>query len=547
MAAKASGVLTLDTAPFIKSLEAAKVALKGFAVAVAAIALTAVAGFAVLGVGIFKIVSIFKEGVIAAFAFGKEMNAAARQIQGVSVGNLFLIQKALEKSGMSADEARASMKSMEESGRNWSDLWVTPVAAAKAIAASKKDFGPLADALTKGALAIDQIKNSIDSLRLKFASFFQAFLAEVVKPLSYLIDKAKDMLDVSGFGKSLGAVMGNVLDEWIGGIANKNLGTVLGVQLKLAFLGIKEKITDLFTEASEGMTFFKDSKAVFVAIGSLLVTLLIGAFKEGAYLMRDVLSQSFKILGDMLGINRVAANAAQEVKIQDESIRILKREKEFDLLNVKAGGTSRQAEFDEKIKEGFVQRDRLQAISNYESGKAGINTPLQDSYVQEYLTSKGENTEFKDTLRRAETAKEIAAKTAILEAAGLKAGGTIGAVATQIVGFGNAFNLDRSELETEQEMARLAGQEARAGNDGDAMSRTAPPLLAGKPFEALTTSLGKIGGGGGSFLTGQTAQEQREAQKIKNGQETNKLLNKIDINTNPENPKAGAKGPVMLP
>lgn len=546
MPAKASGVLTLDTAPFMKSLEAAKIALKSFAVAVGAIALTAVAGFAVLGVGVYKIVSAFKDGLIAAFQFGKEMNSAARQIQGVGVGNFFLIQKALEKSGMSAEEARSSMKQMSETGMSWSSMWKTPADAAKAIAAAKEDFGPMAAALDKGAKAIGALKNIIDSLNMKFATFFQSFLAGIVEPLKVMLKAIEGAIDLSKLGTKLGDKLGVVMTQWIGGIADGNIGPVLGAQLKLAWIALTEEIDKFFKDAGAGLDFSKKIATVFSAAGSLIVSLLTGAFKEGAFLLRDVLNASFKVLGGMLGINRTGANAAQEVKIQDESIRILKREKEFDMLNTQAGGANRQAEFDEKIKQAYVEKDRLQAISNYENGKGGLNTPAQNKDVEAYLTAKGENTTVSDTLSRADTVKEIKEKTAALMEASKAAGGIVGQIGVAIGGFAGALVGPKEDAERTLAEAKAKGEEALAKYKKDNPDVTAAPLEAGKQFEALTTSLGKIGGGGGSFITGQTAQERIAEQTLINAQRSKEVLDTIKDNTNPENPKLVSRFGMML-
>ena len=547
MPAKASGVLTLDTAPFIKSLEAAKIALKGFAVAVGAIALTAVAGFAVLGVGLYKIISSFKDGLVAAYQFGKEMNSAARQIQGVGVGNFFLIQKALEKSGMSAEEARSSMKQMSETGLSWDKLWKTPKDAATAIAAAKEDFGPMATALDKGAKAVSALKNIIDSLSMKFATFFQAFLAGIVEPLKIMLKAIEGAIDLSKLGTKLGDKLGMVMTQWIGGIADGNIGEVLGAQLKLAWIALTKEIDKFFKEAGAGLDFSGKIATVFSAAGSLIVSLLTGAFKEGAYLLRDVLNASFKVLGGMLGINRTGANAAQEVKIQDEAIRILKREKEYDMLNTQAGGANKQAEFDEKIKQALVEKDRLQAISNYESGKGGLNTPAQNKIVQDYLSSKGENTTASDTLSRADTVKEIKEKTAALMEASKAAGGIVGQIGAQLGGVAKALaGTEAAARKTlaDAEVSGIIAGELYKKNNPDV---TAPPLGQVKPMEIISSSLAKIGGSGGVFQMGQDIVTQNATQTKINTANTVGLLKENNVYLKKIAEKTSAVGGVVGP
>lgn len=559
MAAKASGVLTLDTAPFIKSLEAAKVALKGFAVAVAGIALAAVAGFAVLGVGVFKIVSIFKEGVLAAFAFGREMNAATRQMQGVGVGNFFLIQKALEKSGMSADEARSSIKEMSETGMSWSALWKTPANAARAIAEAKADFGPMASALSKGAVAIHDIRNSMDALSSKFTAFFQSFVAQFVDPLSFLLKSLKNAFDFSQISEGLGKIVGALLDQIIGGILSKEILKVLAAQLKLLLLDAQTLLTEAFTKASEGLSFIKEFSYVFKAGGNLLMALLLSVFHEGANIFSDVLSASWKLFAKIMG--EVAPKlfgktgeyneAINQVKYKAVGIQITEDRIKYDKKNYGANYEGSDAEKlnTAVLKQKLAEMKDLKGIRNYEAGQAELNTPSQTRAVNEYLQEKSLSKEKPRQIVREADTKRIDDTTKALLDAGLKAGGTLGQVAIKLARAGEGFAMTKEQaIDYLKNMSGLgATVRSLMASQSPTLKDTAPPILPGKPFEAMTTSLGKIGGGGGSFLTSQTAQEQRQQQALKNGYEANLLLTKVIINTDPENPKAGAKGPVMLP
>jgi hypothetical protein len=563
MPAKASGVLTLDTAPFIKSLEAAKIALKSFAVAVGAIALTAVAGFAVLGVGLYKIISSFKDGLIAAYQFGKEMNSAARQIQGVGVGNFFLIQKALEKSGMSAEEAKSSMKQMSETGMSWSSMWKTPADAANAIAAAKEDFGPMAAALDKGAKAIGALKNIIDSLNMKFATFFQSFLAGIVEPLKVLLKSIEGAIDLSGLGTKLGDKLGAVMTQWIGGIADGNIGPVLGAQLKLAWIALTEEIDKFFKDAGKSTGDMKGQLGkVFSDASSLIGLLLMAAFTQGSRLIGDTLANSWRLFGKIMNeanstLFGKSAEYNKSINDVETAERSRKAQEVVVKFNVERAGSGaayadsedyardakRTAELDADVK-------LKKGIRNIYAGEQDKNTPSQQKAAEAAIFGVNEAGVDNKTADRALADKKSKAAidkaSAKLIASGEAVGGVVGKVAVQLGGFAGSLVGPKAKAEKTLADAGVSGIIAGELYKKKNPDVAAPPLVAGKQFEALTTSLGKIGGGGGSFIIGQTAQERAAEQANMNAKRSEDLIKEVRDNTNPENPKLVSRLGMML-
>lgn len=529
MPAKASGVLTLDTAPFIKSLESAKIALKGFAVAVGAIALTAVAGFAVLGFGVLKVINIFKDGIASAFAFGKEMSEAARQFRGIGVGDNFLILKALERSGMGPQEAAEAMKTMIESGRPLSAIWATAQDAANAIKAATEDFGPMADALDKGAKGMLIISDLLEAIKLKVATFFMSFIASIVEPLKLILSLIKDAFDFSKIGTKLGDELGAVLDQWIGGFTNGNIGEVLGAQLKLAWLDLTEGINDTYARLNTMADFGGKLEEILSASGSLVAELLMDAFIQGARIIGDVLAMSWKLLARVLhesnpsffgGTSEMTA-AKKEANSYNNQIAELTAKLQTQTRvtgqDVEASGgesgdevgapyaTSVQRLVDNDKLAALLKKQRL-AIGTYEmeSGKGDALAPDLKAKVEAQNAIKNaakvKGRADEDTAQK----DRIAAKADRLKVAAESMGGAVGQAASQFAATAEAFGKTRKELDKIISDAQVAGiikeEEYKAAHP-ESMG-TAPPVFTGMPMEVIAGSLAKMGGGGNVFQLG---------------------------------------------
>ncbi len=133
--AKATGFLELDIKGFDQALKTARNLMVGFA-----------ATF-----GAYKLGSFLKDGVKDAIEFGKEMQSAGRAMGGFDPGKLLLSQKALEKVGMGAEEARGHIGDFIKEGRNISEIFGGADNYARALQSAAKDYGSQADVLTRSA------------------------------------------------------------------------------------------------------------------------------------------------------------------------------------------------------------------------------------------------------------------------------------------------------------------------------------------------------------------------------------------------------------
>ena len=131
--AKAVGYLDLNITGFDQALKTAKNLMVTFA-----------AGFTA-----YKIADFFKDGIKDAIDFGKEMQSASRAMGGFDPGALLLTQKALEKVGMGAEEARGHIGDFITQGRNISEIFGGAEEYSRAIKSAAKDYGPTAAVLSR--------------------------------------------------------------------------------------------------------------------------------------------------------------------------------------------------------------------------------------------------------------------------------------------------------------------------------------------------------------------------------------------------------------
>jgi hypothetical protein len=105
--AKAIGYLELNIKGFQEAIGAAQRALAAFGVAVSA----------------YKGIQFFKEGTKDAISFGNSIYIAAQQMGKMDVDKFFLVQKALENIGYSAEGARATMQEFILAGRPIAEIF----------------------------------------------------------------------------------------------------------------------------------------------------------------------------------------------------------------------------------------------------------------------------------------------------------------------------------------------------------------------------------------------------------------------------------------
>lgn len=217
-AAKATGYLELEISGFDQALKTAKNLMVTFA-----------AGFAA-----YKITDFFKDGIKDAITFGKEMQATGRAMGGFDPGKMLLAQKALEKAGMGAEEARGHIGDFISEGRKVSELFGGSENYAKALKDAAKDYGAQAAVLTRSGEKLQTVWNTMEAIGSKVRTFFMTLTEQFVGPLQVALDYL-NQTDLAGVGTSFGKAISDAATTLFGIFKNGDMFTVLQLGVTLAF------------------------------------------------------------------------------------------------------------------------------------------------------------------------------------------------------------------------------------------------------------------------------------------------------------------------
>ena len=218
MATKATGYLELDIKGFDSAIKTAKNLMLGFAAAF----------------GAFKLGSFLADGVKDAINFGKEMQSAGRAMGGFDPGKLLLAQKALEKVGMGAEEARGHIGDFIKEGRNISEIFGGADNYAKALQSAAKDYGAQADVLTRSGKFLQTVFNTMEAISSKVRTFFLTMTEQFVGPLQVALDLL-NTVDLAGVGADFGKAIGDAATTLFGLFKNGDAINTFGLALKVAF------------------------------------------------------------------------------------------------------------------------------------------------------------------------------------------------------------------------------------------------------------------------------------------------------------------------
>jgi len=216
--AKATGYLDLNITGFDQALKTAKNLMVTFA-----------AGF-----GAYKIGSFFTDGIKGAVNFGKEMQSASRAMGGFDPGNLLLGQKALEKMGMGAEEARGHIGDFISQGRKVSELFGGSENYAAALKSAAKDYGSQASVLTRSGEKLQSVWNTMESIGSKVKTFFLSATEQFVLPLQAALDYLNE-IDLAGVGAEFGAYISKAATILMGLFKNGDMMETLKIGVTLAF------------------------------------------------------------------------------------------------------------------------------------------------------------------------------------------------------------------------------------------------------------------------------------------------------------------------
>tara|TARA_R110000868_G_scaffold59271_1_gene181953 strand:- start:3372 stop:4940 length:1569 start_codon:yes stop_codon:yes gene_type:complete len=216
--AKAVGYLELNIAGFDQALKTAKNLMVTFA-----------AGFSA-----YKIGEFFKDGVKGAIDFGKEMQSASRAMGGFDPGALLLTQKALEKTGMGAQEAQGHIGDFIREGRNISEMFGGSENYARALKSASQDYGSQAGVLSRSAEKLQSVWNTMESVGSKVKTFFLTATEQFVLPLQTALDYL-NRINLSKVGEDFGKAISDAATMLLGIFKNGDIFEVTKLGMTVAF------------------------------------------------------------------------------------------------------------------------------------------------------------------------------------------------------------------------------------------------------------------------------------------------------------------------
>jgi hypothetical protein len=276
--AKAVGYLDLNITGFDQALKTAKNLMVTFA-----------AGFTA-----YKIADFFKDGIKDAIDFGKEMQSASRAMGGFDPGALLLTQKALEKVGMGAEEARGHIGDFITQGRNISEIFGGAEEYSRAIKSAAKDYGPTAAVLSRSGEALQAVWNTLQSIGSRTREYFLAMTEKFINPLQVVLDYLND-IHLDKKGAAFGSAIATAANTLMGLVKNGQVWETMGKAIQWAFWGgIDVLITGLAKAAaflgaamqsvseSFGKSLFADDmismlQTVFKGLGSIIASMILSA------------------------------------------------------------------------------------------------------------------------------------------------------------------------------------------------------------------------------------------------------------------------------
>lgn len=281
--AKAVGYLDLNITGFDKALKTAKNLMVAFA-----------AGFTA-----YKIADFFKDGIKDAIDFGKEIQSASRAMGGFDPGALLLTQKALEKVGMGAEEARGHIGDFITQGRNISEIFGGAEEYSRALKSAAKDYGPIASVLSRAGESLQTVWNTLQSIASRTREFFLSMTEKFINPLQVVLDYLND-IHLDKKGAAFGSAIAKAANVLFGLVKNGDLWKTMGNGVQWAFWagidvlqtglekaiaffsGAMKSITGSFSESFFGEDMISLMKHVFRGLGDIISSAILTAVSEAA-------------------------------------------------------------------------------------------------------------------------------------------------------------------------------------------------------------------------------------------------------------------------
>ena len=457
--AQATGYLDLNIEGFDKALKTAKNLMITFA-----------AGF-----GAYKLGEFFKDGITGAIDFGKEMESASRAMGGFDPGALLITQKALEKIGMGAEEARGHIGDFISQGRNISEIFGGSENYAAALKSAAKDYGSQADVLTRSGEKLQSVWNTMASIGAKVKTFFLSATEQFILPLQTALDYLNET-DLASVGKEFGEAISKAATILLGVFKNGDIMETLKLGLIVAF--------------QEGVNF------------------LVGGIKYVSSLALPLLSKAFT--GSM--------------EIMGKAWDFIFSSSAFEIIGL--GFISVASKFTASLFDGINKIIKfLQAGIAYAIQAAVDNVPGLSKLIGEGDKSKtfGDFMDEADGIIPQETIDALRASgdnfgnKAVDKIKGLTEGMSLGGSGTEFKKadlFGGDSKKQLQELLKKGfETGTQMNEDARNSKKGDeGIAKKALNTFSGSSSKVIGDSLAKVGGGGGFLRAGMNLQERSAMQ-----------------------------------
>jgi hypothetical protein len=498
--AKAVGFLDLDASGFNTAIKAATGALVALGAAFAS----------------YKVGDFFVQGIKEAVNFGNEMGRVAARIGHIDPGKLFMMQKALENSGLSAGEAQAAIEKLVASGKPFSSLFLNAGGAGSALAQASKDYGGQADALTKSSQQLMLVWNTIQSISSKVKTFFMTMTAEFVDPLRAAIVLLNNTIQLGDFGKRFGSAIRSGVEILVGGIQNGTIFQILAIRMKLAFNDSWNYLAEKFKSMKDvfggpkAADMFAGAQDIFIGLGKILKGYIVQGAQAAANLLTEGVTQKAWAT-KQLAMSRISGTEQNTMRNSAEA--------EMDKINVEL-----KSLYPLLKKEGFTTDQMMKAVApqlarfaaakdRYAYAKGGAEGAKEMTYEERVASSA-----YVPSIQAGGGLKDIAAGGDQIA----KGGAAFGKAGED---FSKAISVITGSENVESLKARSKVLEGQADAEGKAMIAK---LLAGdsKPtplnysalessggYSTISSSMAKIGGGGG-YIQNTLSAEAKEMQKM---------------------------------
>jgi len=519
--AKAVGFLDLDASGFNTAIKAATGALVALGAAFAS----------------YKVADFFIEGVKEAINFGNEIGRVSARMGHIDPGKMFLMQKALENSGLAAGEAQGAIDKLVASGKPFSSLFLNAGGAGSALAQASKDYGGQADALTKSSQQLMLVWNTIQSISSKVKTFFMSMTAEFVDPLRAAIILLNNTIQLSDFGKRFGSAIRSGVEILVGGIQNGTIFQILAIRMKLAFNDSWNYLAEKFKSMKDvfggpkAVDMFAGAQDIFIGLGKILKGYIVQGAQAAANLLTEGTTQHVwaRKQFSMSQIHGTEQNTTANTSLAEMNKIQVELEALIPLLK-KKGFTTEQID-----KEVAPDRARYYAARSRYTYARGGEGETDMTYEQRVASAS-----YVPSIQAGGGLKDIAAGGEQIA----KGGAAFGKAGED---FAKAISVITGNEGVESLRAKSKVLEGQADAEGKAMfakvlagdSKPTPlnysALESSGGYSTISSSMAKIGGGGG-YIQNTLSAEAKEMQKMNRAANLQLEVQKeIAVNTLPKN------------